>query len=91
MPFTRMAIPLRSIATGEGHVRHDTASPKFTIFIRQMHPYNIRSATVEDAVRLVEIYNPYVANTAISFEESPVSSQEMAARIKKVEEANGMV
>lgn len=53
-----------------------------------MNTYNIRSATVEDAVRIADIYNPYVANTAISFEESPVTPQEMAARIRKVQAAD---
>ena len=53
-----------------------------------MHSYNIRSATVEDAARIVEIYNHFVAHTAISFEESPVSPQDMAARVTKVQDAN---
>lgn len=41
----------------------------------------IRSATIEDARILCEIYNHYVANTAITFEEEPVSMIEMQNRI----------
>lgn len=32
----------------------------------------IRAAEVDDASRLAEIYNPYVLETSISFEEAPV-------------------
>lgn len=45
---------------------------------------NLRPATALDAVPICAIYNPYVANTAISFEEDPVSEQEMAKRIADV-------
>ena len=47
----------------------------------------IRAAEVDDASRLVEIYNPYVLETSISFEEAPVSADEMAGRIRKVRQA----
>lgn len=42
----------------------------------------IRSATVNDAAAIAAIYNPYVAETTISFEETPVSVEEMAQRIE---------
>jgi L-amino acid N-acyltransferase YncA len=47
----------------------------------------IRAAEVDDASRLAEIYNPYVLETSISFEEAPVSADEMAGRIRKVRQA----
>ncbi len=53
-----------------------------------MHEYTIRPAAPEDAIRLAEIYNPYVLNTAISFEESPVEPTEMAARVEKLSQAS---
>ena len=45
---------------------------------------NIRPATPLDAAPICAIYNPYVANTAISFEEAPVSEEDMARRIADV-------
>ena len=47
----------------------------------------IRAAEVDDASRLAEIYNPYVLETSISFDEAPVSPDEMAGRIRKVRQA----
>jgi phosphinothricin acetyltransferase len=46
-------------------------------------PGQIRAATVDDAPTIQAIYAPYVANTVISFELSPPSVDEMAARILK--------
>ena len=44
----------------------------------------IRPATPDDASAIVEIYNHYVATTVISFEERPVTPDEMAGRIRDV-------
>jgi L-amino acid N-acyltransferase YncA len=44
----------------------------------------IRSATRADAESIASIYNHYVINTTISFEEKPVSPEEMAERIADV-------
>ena len=44
----------------------------------------LRTATALDAAPICAIYNPYVANTSISFEEAPVSEQDMAQRIADV-------
>lgn len=44
----------------------------------------IRPATPDDAAAIVEIYNHYVATTVISFEERPVTVEEMAGRIREV-------
>jgi L-amino acid N-acyltransferase YncA len=41
----------------------------------------IRSATVEDAAQIAAIYNYYVENTIITFEEEAVSEAEMRTRI----------
>ena len=43
----------------------------------------LRPARTEDAASLLEIYCPYVEHTAISFEITPPSVEEMAARITK--------
>lgn len=47
----------------------------------------IRSASQEDACRVTDIYNHYIRNTIITFEEVPVSTADMAARILGVQEA----
>jgi len=44
----------------------------------------IRTATEADAESIVGIYNHYVLNTTITFEEEPVSAREMASRIGEV-------
>lgn len=41
----------------------------------------IRQATPADADAVCHIYNPYVLETIVSFEEAPVAAAEMAARI----------
>lgn len=47
----------------------------------------IRSATPEDAAAIAPIYNPYVADTCITFETAPVSAAEMRTRIGETLEA----
>ena len=47
---------------------------------------HIRPATAADAATITAIYNPYVLDTTISFEEQAVSTEEMAARIAKVQQ-----
>lgn len=44
----------------------------------------IRKVTPADAATIIAIYNHYIATTTISFEENPVSEEEMAQRIKDV-------
>jgi len=41
----------------------------------------VRSAELEDASDIAGIYNHYIANTVVTFEEDQVSAAEMAARI----------
>jgi L-amino acid N-acyltransferase YncA len=43
----------------------------------------VRSLTKEDAAEIREIYNWYVVNTVISFEEEPVSLSAMEARVSE--------
>ncbi|MCD8387528.1 MAG: N-acetyltransferase family protein [Bacteroidales bacterium] len=45
---------------------------------------NIRQATRADAEQIAEIYDPYVRNTAISFETDPVTTEQMADRITEI-------
>ena len=44
----------------------------------------IRSASIEDAPRIAEIYNHYIKNTVITFEENSVSSEEIVVRLENV-------
>lgn len=44
----------------------------------------IRPATANDAAAICAIYNHYIENTVISFEESPLSCEQMAERIATV-------
>jgi phosphinothricin acetyltransferase len=46
----------------------------------------IRPATPSDAPAITAIYNPYVADTIISFETAPVPDEEMAGRIRRIQE-----
>ncbi|MCW8831985.1 MAG: GNAT family N-acetyltransferase [Colwellia sp.] len=48
----------------------------------------IRPANLQDAQNIANIYNYYVKNTVITFEEDCIDSKEMARRIKKVTELN---
>jgi L-amino acid N-acyltransferase YncA len=50
-----------------------------------MTDVTVRSASAADADALARIYNYYIANTVITFEEEPVSSQTMAARLAEVQ------
>ena len=45
----------------------------------------VRSASAADADTLARIYNYYVENTVITFEEEPVSAPAMAARVAEVQ------
>lgn len=45
---------------------------------------SIRMATVQDVPRILEIYGPYVGNTAISFEYTVPSVEEFAQRFSKI-------
>jgi len=44
----------------------------------------VRPATSQDAAAIAAIYNHYVANSIITFEEEPVSVDEMSARLAEV-------
>ncbi len=44
----------------------------------------IRPATEADAQAIVDIYNHYITDTVITFEETPLSVEEFAGRIRKV-------
>ena len=47
----------------------------------------IREASAHDAAAIAAIYNPYIRNTAISFEESEVTGDTMLERIAEVRSA----
>jgi L-amino acid N-acyltransferase YncA len=44
----------------------------------------IRNASASDARQLCDIYNHYVINSTVTFEEEPISTKEMSDRIDKV-------
>lgn len=44
----------------------------------------IRPVTVDDAASLCAIYNPYVIDTVVSFEETPVAVADMERRIEDI-------
>lgn len=44
----------------------------------------IRNAILDDATQISKIYNHYIENTIVSFEESPVSTEEMASRVDEI-------
>ena len=44
----------------------------------------IRPATLADAARIAEIYNPYVTDTVITFETETVTASDIKARMKSV-------
>jgi phosphinothricin acetyltransferase len=48
---------------------------------------NLRDAIPDDAPAIAAIYNPYIVDTTISFEEEPVPDAEMARRIADVQAA----
>ena len=48
----------------------------------------LRAATANDGQASARIYNHYIENTSITFEETPVSAEEMARRIENVQAAN---
>jgi len=48
----------------------------------------IRPACTADAKRICTIYNHYIATTTISFEEAPVSAEDIAQRIAGVDAAS---
>jgi phosphinothricin acetyltransferase len=56
----------------------------------------IRQANISDASRIAEIYAPYVTDTAISFEETPPDTGEIARRMESahlwlVDEDDGVI
>ena len=42
----------------------------------------VRGITIADAAAVCAIYNPYVLETVITFEQTPVAETEMAVRIR---------
>lgn len=53
-----------------------------------MSDFSIRPATSEDAPAVAGIYNPYIRDTVITFEEVEVSAEEIASRMRAVKDAS---
>ena len=45
----------------------------------------VRTATPGDAAQIAEIYNYYIANTVITFEEEPLTAEDMATRLADIQ------
>jgi phosphinothricin acetyltransferase len=52
------------------------------------HDTRIRPAVASDAAAIAEIYNHYIAETAVTFEEEPVAAEEIARRIEEIRSAS---
>jgi len=50
-----------------------------------MDPLIVREVQGSDVPAILEIYNPYITRTAVSFEEEPVTEPEMRRRIEEVQ------
>ena len=48
----------------------------------------IRIVKEADAARIAEIYNHYILNTRVTFEEHPVTPEEILARLKSITTAD---
>jgi len=48
----------------------------------------IRQADRSDAASIASIYNHYVAETVVTFDEQPISTEEMARRVEEVQAAS---
>ena len=46
----------------------------------------IRPATADDAAAIAAIYNPYVRDSIVTFEEDAITVEEMACRLAEVEQ-----
>jgi arsenate reductase len=48
---------------------------------RVVSGFVVRPAAIEDAAQIADIYNYYIANTVITFEEEPLTAGDMATRL----------
>jgi L-amino acid N-acyltransferase YncA len=55
---------------------------------RSHHGAAIRQAASPDAAMIAEIYNHYVTETVVTFEEEPITAEEIARRIDEVRSAS---
>jgi len=44
----------------------------------------VRPAKLEDAAQITDIYNYYIINTTVTFEKTPITSDDMKERIEKI-------
>ena len=65
----------------------DIANPG-DILNRIMENNLVRAATESDAEDIARIYNPYILNTCITFEEHPVTVREISRRIQEIVDAS---
>jgi L-amino acid N-acyltransferase YncA len=88
--------PQPYLANLSGNLTHDPWSrriqdvrcPLDVIKPAAMEEVHIRPATADDAAAIARIYNHYILNTTVSFEEVAVSSFDITSRIEQVT-ANG--
>lgn len=58
--------------------------PLLSFYFRQKDNPMIRAATKSDAQAIVDIYNHYINNTVVTFEEQSISANDIFERIEKV-------
>lgn len=65
--------------------QHQHPTNFFTVTIDPNETIIIRAATMQDAEGVVDIYNYYVTNTVVTFEEEPLSASDFTQRIQDVQ------
>ncbi len=73
---------------GRGHAAEPApdVAPSIPEPVLTMAPITVRLASIADGAACAAIYGPFVATTSISFELTPPTADEMAARIAKATE-----
>ena len=54
--------------------------------VNTMSNLQMRDATVDDAATLAAIYNPFITETVVTFEETVVTADDMAARVTSLQD-----
>ena len=54
--------------------------------VNTMSNLQMRDATVDDAATLAAIYNPFITETVVTFEETVVTADDMAARVTTLQD-----
>src|SRR5437762_7655784 len=81
-------LPTRRSATANSFRLAPTAGPVLRIAIdTDGSSVTIRAASPGDAITIATIYNHYIADTIVTFEEEPVTAEDIAQRMEDVRAA----